>query len=136
MKEKINYKKLFFEGNISLALVFMATTFLTLQAVSAYGIVNKDKYAGYREIVDAVDEYDYKNGRDNVLEKEIDSKFATSEGDEQFFYGLARAIYYCNIGFYNTALDTFYEIGYIAPDEAEYNAMKVRSVLCERKSEK
>lgn len=134
MKDIINTKKLFFEGTIALSLILMSTIIITTNAISAYSPAGKDKYYNYREIVDQVDEYDYSKGRDEEFEKMLDNKFATTEGNRQFYYGLARAIYYCNVGFYNTASSTFYEIQFIAPDEAEYNAMRVRSVLCDREN--
>ncbi len=132
---KINYKKVFFEIVLILSIALVVSIQMVSSAISAYGVISNDDFAKYRGRVDEIENMDYSKGRDKTLERRLDAMFAQSSGDEQFFNGLARAIYYCNIGFFNTAEGTFREIEYIAPNEEELLIAKQKSVLCERKQD-
>lgn len=133
-KDSINYKKLFFELMIVLFVIFVITLVVVLSILKEHGAFDEgDKYENFRSIVDEVDNYDYSKGRDRELENRIEDVWYNSNRvDETYFYGLARAVYYCNIGYYNTAEDTFYIIENFTPD-GELADLSAHEVICERK---
>lgn len=130
----INYKKLFFELMFVLTILFVfffAIIFPKLKEHGAFSGV--DKHASLREIVEEVDNYDYNKGRDKDLESKLDKGFNdTTNTNKQYFYGVARATYYCNIGYYYTANETFEVLDQIYADE-EIEDLAVREVMCQRK---
>ena len=136
-KKTINYKKLFFEVLAIFILVFIAEVNCLSESIAAYA-QPVDKYEELREVVNDAKDYDYKNGRNEDFEKALDDGFSNvkNKSDKKFYYGLARAIYYCNIGYYNTANDTFEQLNqYSVDDEKDILDADVQKVLCERKQE-
>ncbi len=131
-KGKINYKKLFFETIFSLAAVFIAALCMLAPNISAK-MEQSDKYERFRYILEEVDNYDYEKGRNRELETRLDKKYGEVEKEEKFFYGLARATYYCNVGYYRTAEWAFLGLIYDDIDESEQLEAEKRKVICERK---
>ena len=134
-KDGINYKKLFFELMAVLTVIFVAVIIILYSFFVEKGVISDDKYAQYRYIVEEVDNYDYSNGRNLELEKRLDEGYEKTNSDTKaYFYAFASMIYYCNIGYYNTAIEAynwlnFYSLG----DEKENLELEKRRVLCERK---
>lgn len=136
-KVTINYKKLFFEVMAVLLVTFIITLVILIPKIKERNAMNKNLYGDYQKLIDEVDSYDYSKGRDYELESRIEKVWNKGEINKKFyFYGLARAIYFCNIGYYNTANETFTEIKTIVPesknDELEFD-LDMRTVMCERK---
>jgi hypothetical protein len=136
-KENINYKKLFFELMIILAILFVTTLIVLLPILEKHGALEKNIYGEYAGLIKEVDDYDYSKGRNRELESKIEEVWNKGTINKRFyFYGLARAVYFCNIGYYNTANETFSEIKLVVPesenDELEFD-LDARAVLCERK---
>lgn len=135
-RKNINYKKLFIEAIASFCVMLGICLICVGQSITAYGATVNREYEQLREIVEDVKFYNYNNGRDYELEKTLDSKFSNAKNRkaETFYYGLARAIYYCNIGYFNTANDTFEQIENISTDDERDMADRdTQKVLCERK---
>ncbi len=132
-KDEINYKKMFFEIIITLSILFVAMLFVVLPAVSEK-ITGNDPNYHRKAILRTVDEYDYSKGRDKELENELKNGWESRDVKDKYYYGLASAVYYCNIGYYNTAREMFYAIYEYKittmEEELDYDA---RQTLCERK---
>lgn len=131
----INYKKLFFELMIVLTVIFIAVLAILYPVLKEKGAFDEDKYAEYREIVEQADNYDYSKGRDLEFEKYLDEGYEKTYSDNKaYFFALASATYYCNIGYYNTAIEAYnwLEMNQL-PEEDEVLELEKRRVLCERK---
>lgn len=131
----INYKKLFFELMIVLSVVFVVVLAILYPILKEHGAFEDNSYDKFKEeIVSVVDDYDYSNGRNLELEKELDEGFSTAfSATKKYFYGVARMTYYCNVGFFKTANDT-YDIlqDYLLPEREEQFDLEARKVVCER----
>lgn len=137
-KDGINYKKLFFELMFVLTVVFVAMLAILYPFFLEKGVLEKDKYASHRAILEEVDNYDYSKGRDLDLEKRLDEGYEKASSDQRaYFYALASATYYCNAGLYYTATDAFtwLKMNQIVTEEREVIDLEARRVLCERKME-
>ncbi len=116
-----------------MVIIIFSIIFL-LPILKNHGGFNHDEFQNFRTIVKKVDNYDYSQGRNNDLEKELDDTFKNEfSTKKRYFYGLARAIYYCNVGHFRTATYTFEQIKDIAPNESEKMEFEAREVICERK---
>ena len=137
-EDSINYKKIFFELMAVLAVVFVITLIVLYPFLKEKGAFERDKYEDYRSIVEEVDNYDYSKGRSLELEETLDKGYEqTTSDDKAYFYALASGIYYCNIGYYNTAIEAFNWLeGNALDDEKETLETEKRRVLCERKMAK
>ena len=131
-KETIKYKKLFFETIFYMTIIFVLGVCAFAPNIDAKKN-QADKYERFRPIIEEVDNYDYKKGRSEELESRLDKKYGEVEREEKFFYGLARAIYYCNVGYYRTAEWAFINLIYDDIDEPEQLEAEKRKVICERK---
>jgi len=136
-KATINYKKLFFEVMSVLLVAFVITLAVLIPKIKEHGPIETNLYGDYESLINEVDSYDYSKGRNRELEDRIEQVWNKGDINKKFFfYGLARAIYFCNIGYYNTANETFSEIKTIVPasknDELEFD-LDARTVMCERK---
>lgn len=138
-EDGINYKKLFFELMVVLTIIFIAVLAIFYPIFKEKGVFEEgDKYASNREIVEEVDNYDYSKGRNLALEEKLDKGYEKTTSDNKaYFYALASAIYYCNIGYYNTAIEAFnwLELNQL-PEEDEILELEKRRVICERKMSK
>lgn len=134
-KDGINYKKLFFELMAVLTVLFVITLMILRPFLIEKGVINTDKYASHREIIKEVDSYDYSKGRNLALEEKLDKGYENANSDIRAqFYALASGIYYCNIGYYNSATEAFnWLIMNPFEDEKEALESEKRRVLCERK---
>lgn len=137
-EDSINYKKLFFELMAVLAVVFVVALIVLYPFLKDKGAFDRDKYAEYRPIIEEVDNYDYSKGRNLELEEKLDKGYEQTTSDNKaYFYALASGIYYCNIGYYNTAIEAFNWLeGNALDDEKETLETEKRRVLCERKMAK
>lgn len=130
----INYRKLFYELMLVLTVLFIITVAVLYPFLKQHGAF--DPYSKLRKVVTDVESYDYNNGRDAELEKDLDEKWNNKELPQarRFYYGLASAVYYCNIGYYNSSEAIFNELYNIEPEGTgpKYD-LEVRDVFCDRK---
>ena len=132
----INYKKIFFELMAVLTVLFIVVLVILYPIFVEKGVISTDKYASYREIIEEVDQYDYSKGRNLELEEKLDKGYEkTVSYTKAYFYALASGIYYCNIGYYNTAIEAFnwLDQNKVVKDKTEILKTDERRVLCERK---
>lgn len=134
-EDGINYKKVFFELMAVLTVLFIVVLVVLNSVFAERGVFNTDKYAEYKAIVEEVDNYDFSKGRDLKLEERLDKGYENTAVEEQaYFYALASLTYYCNIGYYNTAIEAYNWLSVSQlPDEKESLELEKRWVLCERK---
>lgn len=133
-KDNINYKKLFFELMVVLFVVFVVVIAVLYPILKEHGAFDNRSYDKFKEIVEEVDNYDYNNGRNQELEKRLDDGFSSSfSAKSKYFYGVARMTYYCNVGFFRTANDTYDVLqDYLLPEEEEQLDLEARKIVCER----
>jgi hypothetical protein len=136
--DNINYKKLFFELMLVLAVIFAATCAILYPVLKEHGAFEDHTFDEYDELIKKVDELDYSKGRDYELEGELrKGYFDDRNAARQFYYGLAYAIYYCNIGYYNTAEEAFDQLYQRIPESKKARMdLESHDVICKRKQQK
>lgn len=137
-KDDINYKKLFFELMIVLSVIFAGAVAILYPYLKEHGAFRDTTYDIFDSILEEVDNYDYSKGRDLELEKRLDEAWHNDTNpNKKYYYGIASATYYCNIGFYNTSQGIFYELYEIVPNGTKpHYDLEVRDVLCDRRNAK
>lgn len=138
--DDINYKKLFFELMSVLTVIFVIVIVITISFLINHGVFDADnRYAAFDEILDVVDHYDGSKGRDLELEKRLDENYYADNLDtaKTFYYGIASATYYCEIGYYTTS-EQIFNILYMNVPEGKRprDDLETRDVICKRKMEK
>ena len=135
----INYKKLFFELMTVLAVLFAIVIAVLLPVLKEHGAFGgNDEYAVFDELLDTVDHYDGSKGRDLELEKRLREGYGdTDNAIKSFYYGIASATYYCEIGYYNSSESIFDAIYQNVPDGKRPRMdLETRDVICRRKMAK
>jgi len=139
-KDNINYKKLFFELMFVLSAIFIVVIVLLYPVLKEHGAFNKEaeEYAVFSEILDKADHYDKNNGRDLEFEKQLSDGYSVKDNASKiFYYGLASAVYYCEIGYYNTSDSIFNYLYSVVPNgKTARMDLETRDVICQRKMEK
>lgn len=135
----INYKKLFFELMTVLTVIFavvIAVLFPILKEHGAFG--GSDEYAVFDELLDTVDHYDGSKGRDLDLEQRLKEGYGdTNNAARSFYHGIAIAVYYCEIGYYNTS-ESYFDALYqeVPGGKRPRMDLESRDVICRRKMAK
>ena len=134
-EDNINYKKLFFELMGVLFTIFVVVLVIVMPILEEHGAFKDKSYEKFKEeIVEVVDNYNYEEGRSLELEKELDEGFSGAfSAKKKYFYGVARMTYYCNVGFFKTAKETYNTLqSYLRPEREEQFDLEARKVVCER----
>ena len=137
----INYKKLFFELMTVLTVLFIAMIGALYPVLKERGVFDaEDEFAVYDELLETVDYYDGSKGRDKELEERLNTGYyddQTTNAMRTFYYGIASATYYCEIGYYNTADQIFNALYQNVPSGKRPRMdLEVRDVICKRKMAK
>lgn len=138
----INYKKLFFELMTVLTVIFVAVILMLYPVLEEHGVFGDkeaEKYAVFDELLDTVDHYDGTKGRDLELEKKLNDGYMeeTQNANKIFYYGVASATYYCEIGYYNTADQIFNALYQNVPNGKRPRMdLETRDIICKRKMAK
>lgn len=132
--DPVNYEKLFFELMGVLLVLFIIILIIVLPKIREH---NKEHaYDEYRYgILAEADSFDGANGRNLEFEKRLDEGWVKSNSGSgrQFYYGLASAVYYCKIGYINSAEERFDVLYNMIPNDKSVRMdLESRDVMCQR----
>ncbi len=135
-EDNINYKKLFFELMIILAVIFAGAVCILLPVLKEHGAFEDHSNDIFDEVIKEMDNYDVSKGRDLAAEERLNEGWHDTKNlNKKFYYGIALATYYCKIGHFKTAdaiFEKLYENIPTSRDNAR-NVLEVHDVICDRK---
>lgn len=136
----INYKKLFFELMAVLTVIFVAVIVVLFPVLKEHGAFDDEakRYAVFDELLETVDNYDGSKGRDMEFEKKLKEGYEDkNNATRSFYYGIASATYYCEVGYYRTSESIFEAIYQSVPSGKRPRMdLESRDVICRRKMAK